>query len=84
MAIENILAQIDSEIARLQQARKLLANIGITSTKTAGTAKKAVAKARPAKKRILSAEARKRIADAQRKRWAAARAKARQKAQKSS
>jgi hypothetical protein len=79
MAIENILAQIDSEIARLQQARKLLANIGNSAKTTGRTAKKAAAKARPGKKRILSAEARKRIADAQRKRWAAARAKAKSK-----
>ena len=76
MAIENILAQIDSEIARLQQARRLLAGLGNSATTTGRTAGRAAAKARPRKKRILSAEARKRIADAQRKRWAAARAKA--------
>ena len=69
MAIENILAQIDSEIERLKQARTLLATIGI-STKTRGAARKAAAKAKPRKKRVLSADARKRIADAQRKRWA--------------
>ena len=79
MAIENILVQIDSEIARLTQARKLLASI--ETTKTAGPkVKKTAAKAKPRKKRVLSAEARKRIADAQRKRWAALRAKAKQKA----
>ena len=79
MAIENILAQIDSEIARLQQARNLLATIGTAAPKAGRSAKKASAKAKPRKKRVLSAEARKRIADAQRKRWAAVRAKARQK-----
>jgi hypothetical protein len=36
-------------------------------------------KGKPRKKRVLSADARKRIADAQRKRWAAVRAKAKQK-----
>ena len=79
MAIENILAQIDSEIARLKQARALLATIGTASTTSARKAGKAAAKGKPRKKRVLSADARKRIADAQRKRWAAVRAKAKQK-----
>lgn len=76
MAIENILAQIDAEIARLSQARKLLATIGTTTTRAGSKAKKAPAKANPVKKRVLSADARKKIADAQRKRWAAQKAKA--------
>ena len=76
MAIENILAQLDSEIKRLQQARALLATIGTASSGTGRGARKASAKAKPRKKRVLSAEARKRIADAQRRRWAAVRAKA--------
>jgi hypothetical protein len=76
MAIENILSEIDSEIARLQQARKLLANLGTATTKVGNKAKKAVAKAAPKKRRKISAEGRKRIAEAQRKRWAAQRAKA--------
>jgi hypothetical protein len=75
MAIENILSQIDSEIARLEQARKLLATIGIATSKAGSKVKKASANSKPKKKRVLSAEARKRIADAQRKRWAAQRAK---------
>ena len=78
MAIENILTQIDLEIERLKQARALLANIGTAAATTGRRAGKAAAK--PAKKRVLSAEARKRIADAQRRRWAAQRAKAKQKA----
>jgi hypothetical protein len=72
MAIETILAQIDSEIARLTQARALLTSIGTSPTK--GKATKVAAKV--GKKRVLSADARKRIADAQRKRWAAQKAKA--------
>ncbi len=80
MAIENILAQLDSEIARLKQARALLATIGTAAAKAGRKAGKAAAKAKPRKKRVLSAEARKRIADAQRKRWAAVRAKAKPKA----
>jgi hypothetical protein len=76
MAIENILAQIDSEIERLKQARSLLASIGTASGNAGRNVKKAAGKSKPRKKRVLSAEARKRIADAQRKRWAAQRAKA--------
>ena len=79
MAIENILSQIDSEIARLQQARKLLANIGATPTKAGRKAVKQTVSVKPGKKRKISAEGRKRIAEAQRKRWAAQRAKAKQK-----
>lgn len=72
MAIESILAQIDSEIARLTQVRSLLAGSG-SSTATQRKNRKSSAKARKA--RVLSPEARKRIADAQRKRWAAQKAK---------
>ncbi len=73
MAIDNILALIDSEIARLTKVRYLLANVG-TAASTGSKGKKAPAKAR--KKRVLSPDARKRIADAQRRRWAAQKAKA--------
>jgi hypothetical protein len=72
MAIDNILEQIDSEIARLTHVRALLAGAGSTAT-TNSKAKKTAAKSR--KRRVLSPEARKRIADAQRKRWAAQKAK---------
>jgi hypothetical protein len=71
MAIDSILAQIDSEIARLTQVRSLLAGSGSSSnqrkTRSAG--------AKSRKARVLSPEARKRIADAQRKRWAAQKAR---------
>ncbi len=72
MSIETILAQIDAEIARLTQVRKILASSG-SPTLTAKPAKKAA----PAKsqKRILSPDARKRIADAQKRRWAAQKAR---------
>jgi hypothetical protein len=76
MAIDSILAQIDAEIARLTQARSLLANLGTVSAAVAAPkATKAPAKAKRRKKRVLSPEARTRIADAQRKRWAAQKAK---------
>jgi hypothetical protein len=74
--VEEILAGIDQEIARLQHARNLLAGDqprrgrprGSTSKKAAKAVK--VAKPSGRKKRKLSAEGRKRIADAMRKRWA--------------
>jgi hypothetical protein len=77
MANDSILALIDAEIASLTQVRALLANTGkvaaakVTELKT----KKVTAKAKTKKRRVLSPEARKRIADAQRKRWAAQKAK---------
>jgi hypothetical protein len=79
--VEEILAGIDQEIARLQQARTLLAGDqprrgrppGSKSAKTTKAAKSAKP-AKPAKtarkQRKLSAEGRKRIAEAMRKRWA--------------
>jgi hypothetical protein len=74
MSIESILAEIDGEIARLTQVRSLLAGSGkVASTAAGRKAGKSTGKAQ--KKRVLSAEARKRIADAQRKRWAAQKAK---------
>jgi hypothetical protein len=61
MAVNNILASIDSEIAQLKQARALLSGDGIKKTPSASPVRK---------KRKMSAAARKRIGDAQRKRWA--------------
>lgn len=63
---DDILNAIDQEIARLQQARAVLAG---SSKRTAG--KKSAAAITPNKpRRKLSAKARKAIADAQHKRWA--------------
>ena len=66
MDLDNILATIDAEIAQLQQARAILAGIGARGSKpvTPSAPKKR-------RKRGMSAEGRKRIAEAQRKRWAA-------------
>jgi hypothetical protein len=58
MSIDNIIASIDSEIGRLEQARALFS----ADTSKAGSATR--------KRRKLSPAARKRIAEAQRKRWA--------------
>ena len=79
MGIDNILAQLDEEIARLQKVRALLASTGKEKSSTPAVkfkGKKAAAPTAKKAKRVLSAEARKAIADAQRKRWAAQKAKA--------
>ena len=79
MAIESILVLIDSEIARLTQVRALLtgsSNIGPVRGSGPKAAKAAKTPTTTARKRVLSPEARKRIADAQRKRWAAQKSKA--------
>lgn len=73
MSTEWILAEIDAEIEKLTKARTLLANVGKVSAKLATNGRGLAGKVR--KKRVLSADARKRIADAQRKRWAAQRSK---------
>ena len=83
MALEGIIAQLDAEIARLTQVRNLLSATGkieakisavkeTPTKKTRGVVKTA---AKKTVKRVLSPEARKAIADAQRKRWAAQKAK---------
>ena len=65
---EQIIAAIDAEIARLQLARTLIAQSG--TPKTSDRRATAISNAGKRKTRKLSAEARERIAAAQRKRWA--------------
>lgn len=79
MGTNDIIAQIDAEIAQLQSARALLAGSGARGPgrpkKVAGLA----SAAKPAKKkRNLSPEGRARIAEAVKRRWAAQKAKAKQ------
>lgn len=66
MQLAEIIASIDQEIARLEQVRAILSDGTSTQASKANAGKK-----RARKKRTLSPEARKRIAEAQRKRWAA-------------
>lgn len=77
MEVSRIIAEIDAQISKLQQARALLA--GTTSPRSGpgrpkgskNTAQAAPTTATKAvKKRKLSPEGRKRIADAMKKRWA--------------
>jgi hypothetical protein len=73
--LESILAEIDAEIARLQAAKALLSSEpGVRTSRKLGRSAglAAVAPAKAAKRRTLSAEARDRIRQAQIKRWAAA------------
>ena len=78
MALSEILASIDREIGQLQQARALLSGAAEPAAKKkAGRPKKSATKAAPAagkpakeKKRNLSPEGRKRIAEAVKRRWA--------------
>ena len=70
MSIEGILAEIDSEIARLQQAKQLL---GATITKKGPgrpPGQAAAALTAPKVRRTLSASARAKIGAAQKARWA--------------
>ena len=64
MTREELVAAVDEEISRLEKVRALLQNTGSSrlSASTFGN--------RPRKKRVLSADARARIAAAQRRRWA--------------
>jgi hypothetical protein len=64
---DEILNAIDEEIAKLRQARALLAESG---TPSAGKRAAKATAAKPAPRRKLSAKARRAIAEAQRKRWA--------------
>jgi hypothetical protein len=70
MTTQEILSTLDEEIARLQQARALLA--GTNSPRRRGRPPGSTNKVKSArtKKRTISAEARKRIAEAQRARRA--------------
>lgn len=76
MDFNRVVHEIDQEISRLQQARALLT--GESSKRGPGRPKASATSAKPAtaaakggkRKRRLSPEGRKRIADAMRKRWA--------------
>lgn len=64
MTREELVAAVDEEISRLEKVRALLISTGGTRISSASFGNK------PRKKRVLSADARARIAAAQRRRWA--------------
>jgi hypothetical protein len=66
MSLNDVISAIDSEIARIEEARDLLTGPG---TKTHAK-KSASTKSAKRKRTLMSPEARERIADAQRERWA--------------
>jgi hypothetical protein len=68
VGVSEILAQIDQEIAQLQHARALLAGKPTSASKKASVVLAAVKTGK--KKRNLSPEGRKRIAEAVKRRWA--------------
>ncbi len=75
MEVSRIITEIDAQIAKLQQARDLLAGsqvirVGRGRPKGSKNAVKDTVAEAPARKRKLSPEGRKRIADAMKKRWA--------------
>lgn len=69
MGVSEILSQIDHEIAQLQQARALLSGTAAKSGKVA-SAPVAIKASKRKKKRNLTPEGRKRIAEAVKRRWA--------------
>jgi hypothetical protein len=79
--VNRIIAEIDVQISKLQQARALLAGTTTTTTTTAARSGRgrpkgskngaaAAASTKTPRKRKLSPEGRKRIAEAMKKRWA--------------
>ncbi len=70
MVIDEVVVQIDAEVERLQQVRRLLVGGG----SSVGNGVRKVGRP-PKKKRNLSEEGRRRIAEAVRRRWAKQRAK---------
>ena len=68
MGVSDILAQIDREIAQLQRARALL--VGKATPKPKKAAAAPAARKQTKKKRNLTPDGRKRIADAVKRRWA--------------
>jgi hypothetical protein len=75
LAMNDIIAQIDSEITRLEEVKRLLSNASGFNGDSVASRRSATTKMTRRKKHTLSAEARKKIAEAQRKRWAAQKAK---------
>jgi methylase of polypeptide subunit release factors len=77
MELSKIVADIDAEIARLQQAKAILTGAGVPARRgrkpkalTAALAAVSASAPKTRKKRRLSAEGRKRIQEAMKRRWA--------------
>ncbi len=75
MEVSRIIAEIDAQISKLRQARELLAGTTATTGKGPGRPKgsknsKAASSTVAPRKRKLSPQGRKNIADAMKRRWA--------------
>ncbi len=70
MEVSRIIAEIDAQILKLQQARALLAGAAKPVRSGPGRPKGSATVNAVKRKRKLSPEGRKRIADAMKKRWA--------------
>jgi hypothetical protein len=73
--VSRIIAELDAQISKLQQARALLAGTTTSAERTGrgrpkGSKNTSAPSATTPRKRKLSPEGRKRIADAMKKRWA--------------
>lgn len=73
MEVKQIIAELDQEIARLREARALLAGETSGKPKRGRRPGSATAPKKAAGKRNLTPEGRKRISEALRRRWAARR-----------
>lgn len=69
MEVTKIIAEIDAQIQKLQQARELLSGFSTSTHKGPGRPKGSK-NSGPRKKRNLSPEGRKRIQEAMKRRWA--------------
>lgn len=69
MQVSRIIAEIDAQIEKLQQARTLLAGAESVAAKTSPGRPKGSKKSTATAKRKLSPEGRRRIAEAMKRRW---------------
>jgi hypothetical protein len=68
--VTKIIAEIDAQIQKLQQARELLSGLATVGSKGPGRPKGSKNTGITAKKRKLSPEGRRRIQEAMKRRWA--------------
>ncbi len=70
MEVQRIIAEIDAQIAKLQQARSLLAGAAAPRGRGPGRPKGSKNVSGTRRKHKLSAEGRRRISESQKRRWA--------------
>ena len=70
MEVKGIIAEIDAQIQKLQQARELLSGLALTNSNGPGRPRGSSKSSGGGRKRKLSPEGRKRIQEALKRRWA--------------